>query len=362
VERFRLPINAKTGFLFVLVWFCLGCSSPPLNKDLSTEPGEDWRVVSPEEVGMDPDLVDEMFVEIEQLGLNMDGVVVIHQGRIVAERYYPIYTQDTLHESYSITKSVISALVGIALQEGCIDNLQDPVLVYFPEREIRNLDEWKEQITIEHLLTMSSGLDWDQKEMVSSLDWVGYTLDQPVINEPGTTWSYSNGGPHVLSALIQRACGENTLNFAQEHLFGPLDISEYRWQKGHNGYLNGSWGLALTPRNLGKIGYLFLNGGVWNGQQIIPEDWVEKSTDPYYSVPDPLEPWGLEYGYLWWLHKDGPFAAQGTKGQFVYIIPDQDLVVVITANIPDDEYVLPQQLIRDYLIPAVGEIGRTRGD
>jgi CubicO group peptidase (beta-lactamase class C family) len=339
----------------VLVCICLGCSSSPLNKDISLTPGDGWNVVQPEEVGMDPDLVEGMFAEINQLGLNLDGVVVIHQGKIVAERYYPIYTQDTLHESYSITKSVISALVGIALHEGCINSLQDPALDYFPEFGISDQDRQKLEITVHHLLTMSSGLAFSQDDMVSSPDWVGYTLYQPLEHTPGTFFFYSNGGPQILSAIIEKSCGMDTLTFAQEKLFDPLGITEFHWQKATGGYLNGSWGLALTPRDLAKIGYLYLKDGIWEGEQILPAGWVEASTERYFQIPEPLEPWDLYYGYLWWLHGDGPYAAHGFKGQFIYIVPDKDLVVVFTADIPDEEFVLPQQLIRDFLIPAVGE-------
>jgi CubicO group peptidase (beta-lactamase class C family) len=304
---------------------------------------------------MDPELIQDFLAEIDASGLNLDGVVVVHQGLIVAERYYPVYSQDTLHESYSITKSIISALVGIALKEGCIEDLQDPILDYFPDRTFDQLDDWKQSITVEHLLTMSSGLAWDQNEMVWNPDWVQYTLDQPVVHQPGTTWFYSNGGPHVLSALIASACETDTQEFADQYLFGPLGIRDYRWQRSIDGYPKGGWGLAFTPRDLAKIGYLYLNEGVWDGSQILPENWVKDSSTIYFRVPDPLEPWDLYYGYLWWIHGDGPYAAHGTKGQFIYIIPEKDLVVVITGNIPDSEFVLPQQLLRDYLIPDVGE-------
>ena len=304
---------------------------------------------------MDLELIQGMLDEIETSGINLDGLVVVYQGVIVAERYYPVYSEETLHESYSITKSVVSALVGIALKEGCIEDINDPVLEYFPGRDFENLDEWKGGITIEHLLTMSSGLYWDQDAMVSHPDWVQYTLDQPVIYQPGTTWSYSNGSPHVLSALIATACETDTQDFSDQHLFGPLGITEYRWGRSVEGYPKGGWGLAFKTRDLAKIGYLYLRDGTWEGKQILPERWVQDSSERYFQVSETLEPWELYYGYLWWIHGDGPYAAHGTKGQFIYNIPEKDLVVVITGHIPDSEYVIPQQMIRDYLIPAVGE-------
>jgi len=342
-------------FLSLIFLICLSsCTQSSLDgKNDIVWPTTEWETAAPESVGMDPELVNGMLAEIDNLSLNLDGVVIIHQGVIVGERYYPVYSQHTLHESYSITKSVISALVGIALKIGCISSLDDPVLDYFPDRDFMNMDDQKEAITIQHLLTMSSGLSWDQDEMTSHPDWVQYTLDQPVIHQPGATWFYSNGGPHVLSALIQSACGVDTQEFADKHLFSLLGIKNYRWQRALDGHSNGGWGLAMTPRDMAKIGYLYLRDGAWDGEQILPKDWVMNSSTVYFQIPNPLEPWDLYYGYLWWIHGDGPYAAHGTKGQFIYLIPEKDLVVVITGNIPDSDFVIPQQLIRDYLIPAV---------
>ena len=317
-------------------------------------PTNRWKVKKPEDVGMDSELLEAMLEDIDQSGLGLDGLVVIHKGDIVVEEYYYIYKESTLHETYSVTKSVISALVGIALQQGCINSINDPVLSYFPEREFLNLDAQKESLTIKDFLTMSAGLAYDPDEMYASMDWVQYTLDQPLIYQPGESWFYSTGGPQVLSALISQACEMDTVEFAELYLFKPLGIKNYQWQRGSNGHPNGSWGLELTPRDMAKFGYLYLQDGYWDGEQILPQDWVELSSRSYYQVRDLLEPWDLYYGFLWWIHGDGFYAAHGYKGQFIYLAPEQDLVVVVTANLSDEDFVQPQQLIRDYLIPAVG--------
>ena len=317
-------------------------------------PTRGWNEKKPEETGLDSELVAAMIEEIDQSGLDYDGLVVVHKGVVVAEKYYYIYQEKSLHEIYSVTKSVISALVGIALQQGCIDSIEDPVLAYFPDREFLNLDAQKESLTIKDFLTMSAGLAYDPDEMYASLDWAQYTLDQPLVHEPGSTWFYSNGGPQVLSALISQACEMDTVEFAELYLFKPLGIKKYQWQRGSNGHPNGSWGLELTPRDMAKFGYLYLHDGLWDGEQILPPDWVELSSLSYHKVPDPLVPWDLYYGFLWWIHGDGNYAAHGYKGQFIYLAPESDLVVVITANIADKDFIQPPQLIRDYLIPAVG--------
>ncbi len=315
-------------------------------------PTKAWRVAAPEEQGMDAALLQQMLDAIEEQNLSIDGLVVVHNDHIVAERYYAPYKKDTPHEVYSVTKSVVSALIGIAIQEGYINSVEDPVLDFFPGRTFENDDARKRSMTLEHLLTMSSGLEWDWDEMVSSRDWVQYVLDQPMYIEPGTEFLYSSGNAHVLSAIIQEASGLNTHEFAQQHLFDPLGITETNWQKDIDGIVKGGWGLKMMPRDMAKLGYLHLNQGMWDGQQVVPASWTEATTTKHIQVPEPLEPWDLYMGYLWWLHEDGPYAAHGMKGQFIYVIPESDLVVVFTGDIPDAKFAQPQLLIRDYIIPA----------
>ena len=316
-------------------------------------PTEAWRVAAPEEQGMDAALLQQMLDAIDEQNLNIDSVVVVHNGYIVAEKYYRPYKQDYLHDVYSITKSVVSALIGIAIREGYINSVDDLVLDFYLERTFENDDALKRSITLEHLLTMSSGLEWDWDEMVSTRDWVQYVLDQPMYSEPGTEFYYSSGNAHVLSSIIQEASGLNACDFAQLYLFDPLGISDVRWNTDLDGIPKGGWGMAMKPRDMAKLGYLYLNQGVWDGRQVIPAEWIEASTERHIQVPEPLEPWDLYMGYLWWLHEDGPYAAHGTKGQFIYVIPELDLVVVFTGDITDARYAQPQLLIRDYIIPAV---------
>lgn len=334
--------------LLVMISSCTLSSGNAINW-----PTKGWKERKPNAVGMDSELVAAMIEEIDQSGLSLDGLVVVHNGIIVAEEYFYIYKESTLHETYSVTKSVISALVGIALYQGCIESIEEPVLPYFPEMVLQNLTEQKESLTIRDFLTMSSGLAYNPDEMYASMDWAQYTLDQPLIYQPGESWFYSNGGPQVLSALISQACEMDTIDFARMYLFDPLGIKNFRWERGPNGHPNGSWGLELSPRDMAKFGYLYLHDGLWDGEQILPPDWVELSRFSYHQVPDPLEPWNLYYGFLWWIHGDGFYAAHGYKGQFIYLAPEQDLVVVITGNLSDEEFVQAQELIRNYLIPAV---------
>jgi len=316
-------------------------------------PTEGWRESAPVEQGMDATLLQKMLDEIDKQGLHIDGLVVVRNGYIVAEKYYPPYKQDTLHEAYSVTKSVVSALIGIAIHEGYIDSVDDPVLDYFPGRSFENDDALKRSVTVEHLLTMSAGLEWDWDNMIATPDWIQYVLDQPMYVEPGTEFFYSSGNGHVLSAIIQETSGLNAHDFARQYVFDDLGMDEIQWQKDIAGISKGGWGMKMKPRDMARLGYLYLNQGVWDGEQIIPAAWIEATTKRYVQVPEPLEPWDVYMGYSWWLHEDGLYAAHGMKGQFIYVIPEFDLVVVITSNIPDAEFSQPQVLIRNYIIPAV---------
>ena len=323
-----------------------GCAGNGLSEK-TPWPTDGWEIREQDGIG------DDLLEEIQRSSLQVDGLLVVHRGKIVLEEYYSGYTANTLHKTYSITKSVLSALVGIALEQGCISSLDDPVLGYFPDRQFLNLNIEKESITIEHLLTMSSGLYFDFDQMLAQMDWIQYVLDQPLAHPPGESWYYSDGGPQVLSAILTRACGMDTRDLAEEYLFRPLGITAYNWQRGAGGYYNGSWGLDLSPRDIAKIGYLYLKDGVWEQARIFPEDWFALSSQSYFQVPDPLEPWELSYGYLWWVHEDGALAAHGLKGQFLYLYPEKDLIVVITGDIPESAFAQPQIWIREYILPTL---------
>jgi CubicO group peptidase (beta-lactamase class C family) len=306
---------------------------------------------------MDSDLLAQMLQAIGDRGLNLHSVLVVRNGYIVTEAYFPPYQQDTKHELWSVTKSVVSALVGIATDKGYIDGVNHPVLDYFPDLTIASSNPRKRTMTLEHLLTMASGLDWSDSEdifvMVQSRDWPRYVLDGPMAEEPGIRFNYNSGNTHVLSAIIQETSGMSTLDFARKYLFDPLGIFDVEWETDPSGIPIGGWGLWMRPRDMAKLGYLYLNDGIWDGQQIIPVDWVRKSTEKHFQVEEPLEPWDLYYGYGWWLHEFGPYAAHGRGGQFIFVIPDLDMVVVFTSGLEESDFVQPELLINDFIIPAV---------
>jgi CubicO group peptidase (beta-lactamase class C family) len=301
---------------------------------------------------MDPDRLAELQRAIDSRKLAVHSFLVIRHGYIVAESYYPPYGPDTPHQVYSCAKSIASALVGIAIAEGYLEGLDQPVLELFPGRTFTNVDERKQALTLEHLLTMTAGLDWQDTDATFSRlyysdDWVQFMLDRPMVETPGRRFNYCSGCSHLLSAMIQEKTG-STLDFAQSRLFEPLGISSARWQTDPQGIPIGGWGLEITPRDMARLGYLYLHQGVWDGRQVVPAEWVEASTQKQTASDD----W-LDYGYQWWVYTTQPaaFVARGRDAQLVVVRPDLDLVVVFTADIQEDRVLF--DLIEEYVVPAV---------
>ena len=292
--------------------------------------------------------------------LNIHSLLIIRHGYLVAEVYYGANSPTLKHDLYSVTKSFTSALVGIAIHEGYIHGVNQPVLDLFADRQVANLDARKKAMTLEHLLTMSSGLDWPESgnaytttdnpyvRMMRSPDWVQFVLDRPMAQPPGAAFNYNSGASHLLSAIVQKTTGTSTLAFAHEHLFKPLGIADVAWGADAAGIAVGGSDLRLTPRDMAKFGYLYLRGGVWDGGQIVPAEWVKTSTTKHIKSSDA----GLDYGYQWWIWPDG-FAAQGLGGQYVFVRPRQDLVVVFTAWLTGSETEGPPALLDSFILPAI---------
>ncbi len=228
---------------------------------------------------MDSALLTRMFDYIEQQEVDVHGVLVVRNGYTVVEAYYPPYGPNTIHSTASVGKSFTGALVGIAIHKGYIEDVDQKVADFFPDHSDLQNDPLKQAMTVEHLLTMTSGLDWPESaasysssqnimnQMMHSRDWVQFVLDRPMVAAPGVTFNYSSGVSHLLAAIVQEATGTSALTFARTHLFEPLGISRVYWPSDPRGIIFGAGGLRLTPRDLGKFGQLYLQGGVWGGQR-----------------------------------------------------------------------------------------------
>jgi CubicO group peptidase (beta-lactamase class C family) len=325
---------------------------PPTSAPASRDywPTKAWRVSTPEQQGMDAQPLAQMVEAIQKQNLKVDSVLVIRHGYIVSENYFT-GEQDDPHVLYSCTKSFVSALVGIAIAQGNIKGVDQPVLSFFPERTFAQDDARKQAMTLDNLLTMTSGLDWTEgdpaiMQLIRSTDWVQFMLDKPMVAEPGRRFNYCSGCSFILSAIVQETTGTSTLDFAKANLFGPLGIVNPRWETGSSGIVNGGWGLWLTSRDMAKLGYLYLNGGMWDGRQVVPADWVETSVQKHITTGE-----RLDYGYQWWVYPAlDAYTARGRGGQLIFVIPRLDMVIVFTATMDGDAALL--DLIEKYVVPA----------
>jgi metal-dependent hydrolase (beta-lactamase superfamily II) len=319
-------------------------------------PTDGWRTSTPEEQGMDSTRLALMLAAIQEQDHAIDSVQVVRNGYLVVDAYMHPFGPDKKHAIRSCTKSIVSALIGIAIEQGALEGIDQPVLELFPSWGIANLDGAKKAMTLEHLLTMATGLEcrdsylyrWQGlQQMQQTDDWLQYVLDLPMIEEPGTRFEYCNGASFLLSAIMQEATGASAAVFADEHLFSPLGIKDVEWPSNPRGVSIG-WGqMKLQPHDMAKIGYLYLNGGRWGNQQVVPEDWVLASTQKH--IPATLQD---GYGYQWWVSDSGYYMALGYGGQFIFVVPDENLVAVFVSELAESDFYVPQLLLDGYIVPA----------
>jgi len=311
-------------------------------------PTEGWRTSTPEEQGLDSEQLAELMDYLQgQNSFTIHSLLIIRNGHIVTDAYFHPFAQDSLHDLASATKSFMSTLIGIAIDQGYIESVEQPVLDFFLERTVANLDANKGAMTLEDLLTMRSGFQCTNQganstdvQMWANPDWVQFTLDLPMAGEPGTRYNYCNQNSHLLSAIIRETTEMSALAFAQEHLFEPLGVSDVIWPSDPQGNTLGWGDLKLAPHDMAKLGYLFLNEGLWDGQQVVSSAWVKSATSDG------------SYGYQWWLKPSGFYFATGVGGQEVWVLPDRDMVVVMTgASGGGGAGAWGDQLMRSHIIP-----------
>jgi CubicO group peptidase (beta-lactamase class C family) len=322
-------------------------------------PTEEWQNSTPEAQGMDSNLLAQMLEEISTDKTGIHSVLVVRNGYLVTEAYFHPYQSGTKIQVQSITKSVIGALVGIAIQDGSIKGANEKLLDFFPKRFIANPSHNKSAIRLKHLLSMSSGFPCQEfsssgQGMEQSSGWVQYMLDLPVDTAPGKTFGYCDGNPHLLSAILGIRTGMDAREFANQELFQPLGIppvDESDWWTDPQGIPNGGYGLSLRPIDLAKIAFLYLNNGKWDGRQILPETWTADSTAQYVQKPE-----GPGYGYLWTVYpEEGRYSALGLGGQQIHVYPSRNLIVIVTAAL--ESYVEApeiEKMIDEYILPAIG--------
>ena len=351
---------------------------------------DDWETASPEDVGLDAAALCKITQELAAQGRaaarpdrrNVHAVLVVRHGKLVFEAYAagkdenwgePLgvvpHDAATKHDVMSISKSVVSLLFGIALERKLIAGTDVPVMSFFPEYAELKTPKW-DKILLRHLLTMAPGYDWNEdtpwmdpyntvRAMSEAADPYRYILGREVLYEPDARWQYNSGATALLGAVLKKATGKPLDQFAKEALFDPLHIEDFEWSGMINGEPAAFGGLRLRPRDTAKIGQLVLNGGTWQGQRVVPEDWVKQSTKPRFDTS-----WGgMQYGYQWWLGTS-PFgagrtvdwiAAFGFGGQRIFIVPALDLVVVTNAGLYADggESAIVRSIFEYRVLPAI---------
>ena len=346
-------MRAKTGFIAALCAFALNPigaqiafgAEPASNCGIPSDIHDGWAMTSPEKQGLKATLLCTMDDGITGGKLaNVDSIVVVRHGVLVYERYYAYPEQKirfdatTRRRGHSMTQSVVSLLVGIAMERGLIEDLDVPAFFYLPANpDLRMLD--KDPITLRHLLTMSAGLGSDRT--------------------PGVTFRYSDAETELVGAILKKVTGKTLDVLAQEEIFAPLGINDVEWQKSpFSGVAMSSGGLNLRPRDWAKIGQLVLNHGAWEGRQIVPASWVDQSTSEQIKTEGPLS-----YGYQWWLGRSQDrdrevqwIAAMGFNSQKTIIIPALDMVVVFNASRQSKNMVAPElDLLDRYILPATSK-------
>ena len=376
--------RAPRGLAFAVVAIVAGCTSG--NEPASTPsqagdpwPGDQWAVSTPLAEGIDPAAVDALVADIEggRYGL-IDHFLLIRHGRVVADHHWdhheeyvtlsgiqedttdhqynydhpswhPLLRDTHLHTLQSVTKSVTSVALGIAVDEGHIPDVEVPAWSYLEAYAPDMTDSRRSEATLEDFLTMRSGIDWatagetytDNTHptviLEGSDEWIRYVVDRPMQIDPGQQWDYNDGVSVLLGKIVREATGRRIDEWAQEKLFEPIGIDGYHWKLTPDGEVDTEGGLYLSAHDLARVGYLMLRGGEWNGRRVVSEDWVRASTAPIVSDinptndrPDP------GYGYQWWVpvHEGGEakvYAGNGYGGQFVHVAPEYDIVAVFNG-------------------------------
>ncbi len=335
-------------------------------------PTESWRECSPGEVGMNENMLKSLNSEIARLiqqEYRIHSVLVVKDGYIVAEQYYSDYFKQGIeHKIHSCTKSFTSAAVGIAIEKGYIKGVDEKMYAFFPEYEMDNFTEEKKSITIEHLLTMSAGLDWNELGLLyddpqntyyqwrRAEDRVKFILDRPMEHRPGSTHNYNSGLSDLLSIIVQKETGMRTDSFAEKYLLTPIGIDDYYWAIDPAGHAIGHGQMRLTPRNMARFGYLYLKNGKWDDKQIISENWITESGRQ--QIQTVVNAGGDYYGYQFWVTDYGMFTAMGYGGQWIMVMQDYGLVVVFNDDFEEgngSQWITPVRLLNEYIIPAVNQ-------
>jgi CubicO group peptidase (beta-lactamase class C family) len=372
-----------------------------------TFPTRGWSTTTPQAVGIRKEVLDSIDQEIAsgRYGL-VDRMLVIRHQQVAYDRSYhqdydkayadsvnvagplnahdvtgpynyynpwwhPYYRRGDLHTLQSVTKTITSVVFGVAVTRGDFTGLERPVLSFFPAGSVANVDERKSRMTVRHLMTMTSGIDWNENlpyadpkntatALEASSDWVKFVMDRPMSDEPGKRYNYNSGATEILAQVFRKATGYDIEEYAAKNLFAPLGIDHWHWKRIPTGLIDTEGGLYLEARDLAKIWYLFLHDGKWDDKQIVSSDWVKQSTTPFIKTSAAAN--APSYGLAWWLFPTGAdasrfyWAGSGFGGQFPIASVAHDLVVVFNAwNILPGRANMPARRLVDRIVAGISE-------
>ena len=366
----------------LLLLLLLGVATPAISQSPQKQSGSAWVVSTPEKEGLLAAPLNTLVDSIKsgRFG-NVDRLVVVKNGKLVLnERFardynlisrdkrsaigcgvgactdsaelhefnylhptwHPFYKGRQVHTLQSVTKSVTATLIGVALHRNEIKSVTQPLLSFLDAYDLSKVDARLQKATLADLLTMRTGIEWHEADrplddtnttlqLERSKDWIAFTLSQPMDAEPGTKWAYNSGGSALMAEVIRKATGKHADKYAEQYLFGPLGIRDYHWKKTPTGHPDTEGGLYLEAEDLARIGQLYLNDGVWNGQRLLPEGWAKEATLRHVEN---VATNGPGYGYQWWRYdRRGTevWAGNGFGGQFIIILPAHNTVAVVNS-------------------------------
>jgi CubicO group peptidase (beta-lactamase class C family) len=365
-------------------------------------PGKEWPKATPKELGLNADTLAALDAALASGAQGyIDGMLVIRHGKLAWQQVYkqdyaqiyktyfnkagglngsdptgpynyynawwhPWYQHSGLHTLQSVTKTVTSVIIGIAMTRKEFPDINTPVLQFYDTTQVKYIDNRKRRMTIRNLLTMTAGIEWNEfisyddpkndcSVMEANYDWVSYVINKPMSDEPGTKFNYNSGATELLADIFRKATGKDIEEYAVVHLFQPLGIERHYWKRSPKGLIDTEGGLYLSPADLARIFYLYLRNGQWNGKQLVDLEWVKQSVTPAITVGGTLR-----YGYKWWLNTYGKdntirvWQGNGFGGQYPIIIPEYDMVVVFNGwNILEGQPGLGMRVAMRMLLNAV---------
>ncbi|QRR03650.1 serine hydrolase domain-containing protein [Dyadobacter sandarakinus] len=328
---------------------------------MSLQPGRLPRA-TPESQGMSSKGILEFVNGVESGMLNLHSVMVLRQGKVVAEGWWSPYRADLKHTLYSLSKSFTSSAIGFAVAEGRL-TVEDKVLSFFPDQKPAEPTANQQAMRVKDLLTMSTGHDKDATAAVRQgpdENWVKTFLALPVEHTPGTFFVYNSAATYMLSAIIQKVTGKTLLEYLKPRLFDPLGIAGEDWETDPKGINTGGWGLRVRTEDIARFGQMYLQKGMWNGKQLLPAAWVEEATRSHIqskggSRPQEENDWLQGYGYQFWRCRNGAYRGDGAYGQYCIVMPKEDIVVAITSETSDMQAILDN--VWKHILPAVKGTG-----